>query len=109
MDKQRLLTDYLVEKNIQSTLNHRRKSKVKKLLIAVIILAAAGYGLLSYHFILFDGSMKIIKKTGISYENTFVDARGSKKLELAMKPDLIAAGINDVIGDVTKSLEKQTN
>jgi len=82
---------------------------MKKLLIGLIILAAVGYGLLSYHFILFDGSMKILKKTSIAYENTFVDARGTKKLELALKPDLIAAGINDVIGDVSKSIKKETN
>jgi hypothetical protein len=51
--------------------------------------------------------MKILKKTSIAYENTFVDARGAKKLELAMKPDLIAAGINEVIGDVSKSIQKK--
>ena len=78
---------------------------MKKLLIGLIIVAAAGYGLLSYHFILFDGSMKILKKTGIAYENTFVDARGAKKLELAMKPDLIAAGINDVIDEISNSIQ----
>jgi hypothetical protein len=53
--------------------------------------------------------MKILKKTSIAYENTFVDARGAKKLELAMKPDLIAAGINEVIGDVSKSIKKEIN
>jgi hypothetical protein len=77
-----------------------------KKIIGLIILAAAGYGLLSYHFVLFDNSLKIIKKTNLAYEDTFVDARGAKKLELALKPDLIAAGINDLINDVNKSVEK---
>ena len=81
---------------------------MKKLVIGLIILAAGGYGVLSYHFILLDGSMKILKKTSLAYENTFVDARGAKKLELALKPDLIAAGINDVIGNVSKSIKKET-
>jgi len=81
---------------------------MKKLLIGVVILAAAGYGMLSYHFIVFDGSMKILKKTSLRYENTFVDARGAKKLELALKPDLMAAGINEVVGEVEKSIQEGT-
>jgi hypothetical protein len=68
-----------------------------KKIMAVLVLAAAGYGLLSYHFVLLDSSLKILKKSGARYENTFVDGRGVKKLELALKPDLIAAGINDVL------------
>lgn len=82
---------------------------MKKIIIGLTILAAAGYGLLSYHFVLLDSSMKILKKTNVAYENTFVDARGAKKLELVLKPDLIAAGINDVLSDVSKSMEKETN
>ena len=79
-----------------------------KIVIGLIFLAGAGYGVLSYHFVLFDSSMKILKKTSPAYENTFVDARGTKKLELVLKPDLIAAGINDVIGEVNTSVKKQS-
>ena len=82
---------------------------MKKIIIGLAILAAAGYGLLSYHFVLLDSSLKILKKTNLAYEDTFVDARGAKMLELALKPDLIAAGINDVLGDVNKSMKKDTN
>lgn len=82
---------------------------MKKIIIGLTILAAAGYGLLSYHFVLLDSSMKILKKTNVAYENTFVDARGAKKLELVLKPDLIAAGINDVLSDVSESMGKETN
>ena len=81
---------------------------MKKLLIALIILVAGGYGVLSYHFILFDKSIKILKKTNIAYENTFVDARGTKKFEIALQPDLIAAGINDVVGKVDRSIKEGT-
>ena len=70
---------------------------MKKGIVGLIIAAAAGYGLLSFHFILLDSSVKILKKTGVRYEHTFVDARGAKKMELALKPDLIAAGIQDVL------------
>jgi len=81
---------------------------MKKLIVLLIIAAAAGYGLLSYHFILFDDSLKILQKTHARYENTFVDARGTKKLELALKPDLVAAGINDLAGQVDKSVKSST-
>ncbi len=76
---------------------------MKKIIVALVIAAAAGYGVLSYHFVLFDSSLKILKKTSTRYENTFVDARGVKKVGLALKPDLIAAGINDVIKQVEGS------
>jgi hypothetical protein len=79
---------------------------MKKIILMLVVAAAAGYGLLSHHFILFDKSLKIIKKTGIRYEDTFVDARGTKKLGLALKPDLIAAGINDVIDQIDGSIKK---
>ncbi len=78
---------------------------MKKSILALIIAGAAGYGVLSYHFILFDKSLKILKKSAVRYENTFVDARGAKKLELALKPDLISAGVQDVI----KQLEVPSN
>lgn len=73
---------------------------MKKILIALIIAGAAGYGVLSYHFILFDKSFKILQKSKVQYLNTFIDARGAKKLELALKPDLISAGINDVLKQI---------
>ncbi len=70
---------------------------MKKIILTLVVLACAGYGVLSYHFILFDESLKILKKTEPRLENTFVDGRGSRKLELALKPDLIAAGISDLV------------
>lgn len=82
---------------------------MKKIIVILVIAAAAGYGLLSYHFVLFDSSLKILKKTDVRYENTFVDARGTKKLELALKPDLVAAGINNLIGEVDDTVKKNTN
>lgn len=76
---------------------------MKKAIVALIIAAAAGYGVLSYHFVLFDESLKILKKTGARYENTFVDARGTNKMKIVLMPDLIAAGINDVIDQAQES------
>ncbi len=82
---------------------------MKKILLMLVIAAAVGYGLLSYHFVLFDNSLKIMKKTDARYQNTFVDARGAKKLELAFKSDLLAAGIVDLVKQVDNSIEKTTN
>lgn len=82
---------------------------MKKIILMLVIAGAAGYGVLSYHFVLFDKTFKIIRKTGVRYENTFVDARGTKKLKLALKPDLIAAGINDVIAQVDGAVKKQVS
>jgi len=64
---------------------------------------------LSYHFILLDDTVKILKKTNVRYENTFVDARGAKKLKMFLEPDLIEAGINDVIKQVDSSMKSQNN
>ena len=70
---------------------------MKKIVIVLGLALAAGYGLLSYHFILLDDTVRIIKKSNIRVENTFVDARGAKKLKMLLEPDLIEAGIKDVI------------
>jgi len=50
--------------------------------------------------------MKILRKTNLRYVNTFVDARGAKKMELVLKADLIAAGINDIIAELSQSAKK---
>lgn len=82
---------------------------MKQITFMLILAALVGYGLLSYHFVLFDESLQILKKTEPRYQHTFVDARGVKKLEIALKPDLIAAGINNLIGHVDSTLHKGIN
>ena len=70
---------------------------MKKLFIACIIAAAIVYGALNFHFIFTGNRIKILKKADLTFEDTFVDARGAKKLKLYMKPALVKAGINDVL------------
>jgi len=70
---------------------------MRKSVIVLVLAAAAGYFLLSYHIILLDNTMTFIKKTALRYEDTFVDARGAKKLELLSKPELIEAGLRDAL------------
>lgn len=80
---------------------------MKKIIIGLIVAAAAGYGLLSYHFIILDSGVKVLKKTNMRYENSVIDARGSKKLELPLKPDLIAAGINELLAQLEESVQQK--
>lgn len=84
----------------------RTLRKNEKILLLLVIFLAAGYGLLRYHFILFDDSMKILRKTEVRYENTFVDARGTKKLEILLKPDLVEAGIKDLVRQLDTAAEQ---
>ncbi len=81
---------------------------MKKILFALIIAAAAGFGVLSYHFILFDGHIKILKKTGLRYEDTFVDARGASKAKLLLKPELIDAGVRDLLDQLDSTIKEKT-
>jgi hypothetical protein len=69
---------------------------MKKIMIIFIIVGII-FGLLNVHFILFDNSLKILKKDRLSLDYTFVDARGVKKLKILMNPVLIRAGIKDLV------------
>ena len=68
-----------------------------KKLFFLIILAACGYAVFNYHFILMDSSVKVLKKTQMTLDDTFVDARGSKKTELILNPALLKAGARDLV------------
>lgn len=70
---------------------------VLKKIIALGLLIGVTYGVLSYHFILLDNGVKILRKTKLHYANTFVDGRGIKEMKLFLEPDLLEAGIRDAI------------
>ena len=70
---------------------------MKKLLILLILIGALGFGVLNYHFILMDNEVKILKKVELTFQDSFVDARGEKKIKLLLKPSLVKAGIKDVL------------
>lgn len=67
-----------------------------KKLITLIVAAALVVGALNFHFIYLDKRVKILKKTNMTFEDTFVDARGAKKLKLLAKPALVKAGIKEL-------------
>lgn len=78
---------------------------MKKILLVVFLLAGvAAFVAANYHFVLLDESVRILKKTNVTFESTFVDARGiAKKARLLLEPALISAGIKDLFegGGVT--------
>jgi hypothetical protein len=79
---------------------------MKKMLILLIITAALFFGVLNYHFILFDESIRILKKADLSWEDTFVDARGTKKLKLITNPALVKSGIKNLVDDESITIRK---
>ena len=79
---------------------------MKKTLIILIIVAALVFGILNYHFILLDSSVKILKKTDMTFSNTFVDARGTNKYKLILNPSLVKAGIKDLFTDEGITIKK---
>ena len=77
-----------------------------KKLFFLIILAACAYGILSYHFILMDKSFKILKKTHMTLDDTFVDARGPNKKALLLNPALLKAGARDLVAQDSVTIGK---
>lgn len=82
------------------------EKRILKKIIPFVIVAAFAYGILSYHFILFDDKLKILKKADMKLENTFVDARGENQLKILLNPDLVKAGINDIIESTANKLKR---
>lgn len=78
---------------------------MKKFLILLFFTGALAYGMLSYHFILMNQGVKVLKKVEITFRDTFVDARGEKKIKLLLKPSLVKAGIKDVIDKAGRSVK----
>lgn len=69
---------------------------MKKVAVALLIVAALVFGSLNYHFILLDSNLEILKKVNYTFKDTFVDARGSKKYKLLLNPALVKAGVKDL-------------
>ncbi|MBW2202613.1 MAG: hypothetical protein JRF52_00600 [Deltaproteobacteria bacterium] len=74
--------------------------------VLLIIAAACIYGALNYHFILMDGNIKVLKKTDLTFENTFVDARGLKKSKLFLNAALLKAGVRDLFKEDSVTIGK---
>ena len=75
---------------------------MKKILTVLVIGCALAFGAMSYHFILMDKGIKVLKKADLTFDNTFVDARGAKKITLYFNPALVKAGVKNLLKDVDK-------
>ena len=73
-----------------------------KKLVGVCVLAGVAWALLHFHFILLDSRIKVLAKSNLTLAQTFVDARGAKKMRLLLDPDLVSAGIKDVLKEFPK-------
>jgi len=78
---------------------------MKKILILLIVAGALAYGVLNYHFILMDNGVKVLKKIELTFQDSFVDARGEKKIKLLLKPSLVKAGIKGAIDKASQSMK----
>ena len=79
---------------------------MKKVAIIAVILATLTFGILNYHFILMDSSIKLLKKADLTFDNTFVDGRGSKKYKLYLNPALAEAGVKNLFKDESITIGK---
>jgi len=70
---------------------------MKKVLFILVIAGALIFTALNYHFVLMDKKVKIIKKVELTFNHTFIDARGAKKLKLFLNPSLVKAGIRKAL------------
>jgi hypothetical protein len=53
-----------------------------------------------------DSSIKLLKKADLTFDNTFVDARGAKKYKLYLNPALAEAGVKDLFKDESITIGK---
>lgn len=71
---------------------------MKKILILLSLVLALTIVAMHYHFILMDDGVKVLKKDELAFDDTFIDARGAKKIQL-LKPSLLKAGVKEIIKD----------
>ncbi len=76
---------------------------MNKMLAVIAIGGFLAFGLaLNYHFILTDKNVRILKKTEITLDKTFIDGRGARKLRLFLDPSLVKAGVRDLLKDTER-------
>ena len=71
-----------------------------KQMAGLLVLVGLIWVLFNFHFILLDAQLKILPKSHFTLDNTFVDARGVKKIRLFLNPELAGAGIKDLMKDL---------
>ena len=75
---------------------------MKTIAAVIVVLGGLAYGAMNFHFILLDDSLKVLKKSDLNLEYTFVDARGTGKAKLLLNPVLLKAGIKESLREAGK-------
>jgi len=70
---------------------------LKKIVIIGLVGCALVLAGLRYHVILMDHSIELLKKSELTFTDTWVDARGAKKYKLLFKPALVQAGFKKLV------------
>lgn len=71
---------------------------MKLFVVLLLFICGLVVSALNIHIIQLDNSYEFLVKTEMTFEDTWVDARGTKnKLKLLGKPRLIEAGINELL------------
>jgi len=80
---------------------------MKKLLILLMIAGALAFGALNYHVILLDRGIRFMKKSDLTFDDTFVDARGRNRYKLYLQPALVKAGIKELFEESGLTIGKE--
>ncbi|MBU0698155.1 MAG: hypothetical protein KKE59_01825, partial [Proteobacteria bacterium] len=73
-----------------------------KLYLLTAVLVAAGYFLLSYHIIYFGNTIKLIHKSNLTSEYTFIWAKNQSMESILRIDTLREAGLGDVLVEMGK-------
>lgn len=71
-----------------------------KKVVCIAILLGLVWSLFRFHFILFDSRIEVLTKSNMTLDQTFIDARGAKKVRLFLDPVLLDAGIRDLLKEM---------
>jgi len=70
---------------------------MKKLIVLVGVVVALTGLALNVHVVQLDDNIKFLKKTNMTFTDTYVDARGFNKIKILSKPALLEAGIKELM------------
>ena len=75
--------------------------------VIVIVLGGILYGLLSYHFIIINSSVKVLKKSELTLKYTIFNAKGKTNSQILKIEELWEDGIADILVETGKMSEEE--
>ena len=70
---------------------------MKKIIVLISSIVGLTLTALNIHIVQLDESVEVLVKTEMTFADTYVDARGTKKLDLLTKPRLLEAGLKEIL------------